>query len=77
MEVILDGKVHVDTILNDRSQIIGIWHAIWEKLGLPLLADCTIMMESANQLCNNSLGLLQDLKINVASQHLFVQAQVC
>ncbi|KXN92638.1 hypothetical protein AN958_01485, partial [Leucoagaricus sp. SymC.cos] len=54
----LDGKVTVDAILDEGSQIIGIRCDIWEKLGYPLLKDQSIVMESVNSSKDMTLGLL-------------------
>ncbi|TFK16773.1 hypothetical protein FA15DRAFT_711425 [Coprinopsis marcescibilis] len=35
IECLVEGKLKIHAILDDRSQIIGMWHAIWEKLGIP------------------------------------------
>jgi hypothetical protein len=72
----LDGKVTVDAILDEGSQIIGIRRDIWEKLGLPLLRDLTIVMESANATKESTMGLLRDLPVRIGSSTFYLQVQV-
>jgi hypothetical protein len=72
----LDGKVSVDAILDEGSQIIGIRRDIWEKLGLPLSRDHTIVMESANATRESTMGLLRDLPVRIGSSVFYLQVQV-
>ncbi|KAJ3555385.1 hypothetical protein NP233_g12224 [Leucocoprinus birnbaumii] len=72
----LDGKVIVDAILDEGSQVIGIRKDIWEKLGLPLLRDQNMVMESANGTKEATLGLLRDLPVRIGTSIFFIQVQV-
>jgi hypothetical protein len=72
----LDGKFTVEAILDEGSQIIGIRRDIWERLGLPLLKDHTILMESANATTEMTLGLLRDLPARIGNSTFYLQAQV-
>ncbi|RXW16706.1 hypothetical protein EST38_g9147 [Candolleomyces aberdarensis] len=76
IETLLDGRVKVNAILDDGSQIIGIRRDIWEKLALPLCSDCVMTMESANRSRNDSLGLLSNLPLRIGHLDFYVQAQV-
>src|SRR5262249_718993 len=44
----LDGKLTTNAILDKGSQITAVRRDIWEKLGLPLLSNEKMIMESAN-----------------------------
>ncbi|KAF9440821.1 hypothetical protein P691DRAFT_767201 [Macrolepiota fuliginosa MF-IS2] len=72
----LEGTVNVDAILDEGSQIIGIRRDVWEKLGVPLRSDQSIVMESANATHERSIGLIRNLQVNIGNLTLYVQAQV-
>lgn len=72
----LDGQFVVNAILDEGSQIIGIRRDIWERLGLPLLKDHTILMESANVSTEMTLGLLRDLPVRIRPSTFYLQVQV-
>ncbi|MFI5420871.1 MAG: retropepsin-like aspartic protease, partial [Nitrososphaerales archaeon] len=76
IDVELNGSFQVEGILDEGSQIIGLRKDIWEKLGLPLRSDHVMVMESANQTKDHTLGLLQDLKMTIGGYDFYVQAQV-
>ncbi|KAJ2911443.1 hypothetical protein MD484_g8971, partial [Candolleomyces efflorescens] len=76
IDVVLNDKVHIEALLDDGSQIIGIRRPFWEKLGLPLRSDRVITMESANRSRNDSMGLLTNLKMRIGDVDFWVQAQV-
>jgi hypothetical protein len=46
MTLELNGKISVSAILDERSQITAIQRDIWEKLGVPLLSNKKMVMES-------------------------------
>lgn len=72
----LDNKVSVDAILDEGSQITAIRRDIWEKLGLPLLSNKKMIMESANSLKESTLGLIRDLPVHIGHNTFYPQAQV-
>lgn len=72
----LDGRYTVDAILDEGSQIIGIRRDVWEKLGLPLLKDLNMVMESANATKDTTLGLLHDLPVRIGNSIFYLQVQV-
>ncbi|KAF6761017.1 hypothetical protein DFP72DRAFT_881994 [Ephemerocybe angulata] len=76
IEVELDGRVKVDAILDDGSQIIGIRRDIWERLGLPLRSDHRMTMEAANASTSQTLGLLPNLKVYIGTCEFILQVQV-
>ncbi|EKM79650.1 hypothetical protein AGABI1DRAFT_22428, partial [Agaricus bisporus var. burnettii JB137-S8] len=66
----------VEAILDEGSQIIGIRRDIWEKLGLPLLKEENMVMETANSSRETTLGLLRDLPVHIGSNVFYLQVQV-
>lgn len=72
----LDGRYVVDAILDEGSQIIGIRRDVWQKLGLPLLKDLSMVMESANATKDTTLGLLRDLLVRIGNSVFYLQVQV-
>ncbi|KAF6748327.1 hypothetical protein DFP72DRAFT_1146360 [Ephemerocybe angulata] len=76
IEIFLDGRLKVDAILDDGSQIIAVSREVWERLGIPLRSDRIMTMEAANKSRNDSLGLLQDLKVRIDDVDLYLQIQV-
>ncbi|KAF9439924.1 hypothetical protein P691DRAFT_794940 [Macrolepiota fuliginosa MF-IS2] len=61
----LDGKFVVDVILDEGSQ-----------LGLPLFSKQNMLMESVNASKEMTLGLLQDLPVQIRSSIFYLQVQV-
>ncbi|KAF7763893.1 hypothetical protein Agabi119p4_8430 [Agaricus bisporus var. burnettii] len=72
----LDGKVSVNAILDEGSQITAIRRDIWEKLGLPLLSNEKMIMESANSSREATMGLLRDLPARIGRSTFYLQVQV-
>ena len=68
--------VEVTATVDDGSQIISIRQDKWEKIGLPIRSDRIMVMESANKSKNETMGLLQDLKVNIGGYDFYLQVQV-
>ena len=68
--------VKVIATIDDGSQIISIRANVWEKIGLPIRSDMIMVMESANKTKNETMGLLQDLKIVIGGNDFYLQVQV-
>ncbi|KAF8802125.1 hypothetical protein BYT27DRAFT_7226508 [Phlegmacium glaucopus] len=49
---------------------------VWQRSGLPLRADKTIVMESANLTKNKTMGLIKNLKLTIGRYDFYIQAQV-
>ncbi|KAF6750049.1 hypothetical protein DFP72DRAFT_1140045 [Ephemerocybe angulata] len=76
LELDLDGKVKVHAILDEGSQIIGLRRDIWERLGLPLRSDHTMVMESANGSTSRTMGVIPDLRVRIGTCEFRLQVQV-
>ncbi|KAF6745212.1 hypothetical protein DFP72DRAFT_1091838 [Ephemerocybe angulata] len=76
LELDLDGRVKVHAILDEGSQIIGLRRDIWERLGLPLRSDHTMVMESANGSTSRTLGVIPDLLVRIGTCEFRLQVQV-
>jgi hypothetical protein len=76
IEVILEGKISVEAVVDDGSQIIGIRKDKWEALGVPIRSDHQMVMESANKTKDHTMGLLQDLVLEIGGYKFYLQAQV-
>src|SRR5580704_12327609 len=76
IDVSLNGAFTVEGVLDSGSQIIGLRKDLWIKLGLPVRSDHTMTMESANSSLDETLGLLQDLKLIIGGYEFFLQVQV-
>ena len=75
INVLIHG-VEVIATLDDGSQIISIRQDKWEKTGLPIRSDKIMIMESANKSRDETMGLLQDLKITIGGYDFYLQVQV-
>ena len=73
---ILIHRVKVLAVIDDGSQIVSIRQDIWEKIGLPIRSDRIMVMESANKTKDETMSLLQDLKINIGGYNFYLQVQV-
>ena len=72
LDVNIEGTT-IEALADDRSQVVSIRGDLWERLGIPIRSDRTIVMESANKSKNETMGLLQDLKFGY---NFYVQVQV-
>jgi hypothetical protein len=72
----LDGKLTVEAIFDEGSQVIGIRQDIWEKLGLPLLTNHKMNMESAHATKEMTLGMLRDIPVRAGPCTFYLQVQV-
>jgi hypothetical protein len=52
------NRVHPECILDGGAQVIVMRKDIWECLDLPLLTEKIMIMESANNMCNHTLGVV-------------------
>lgn len=75
IDILIQG-VKVVAMVDDGSQIISIRQDMWEKIGLPIRSDKIMIMESANKSKDETMGLLQDLKINIGGYDFYLQVQV-
>jgi hypothetical protein len=75
LDVLINGT-KIEALADDGSQILSIRRDIWEKIGIPIRADHLMVMESANKSKNETMGLLQDLKIEIGGYDFYVQVQV-
>jgi gag-polyprotein putative aspartyl protease len=75
IDIMIQGIKVVATV-DDGSQIISIRQDMWEKIGLPIRSDKIMIMESANKTKDETMGLLQDLKINIGGYDFYLQVQV-
>jgi gag-polyprotein putative aspartyl protease len=75
IDILIQG-VKVIATVDDGSQIISIRQDMWEKIGLPIRSDKTMIMESANKSKDETMGLLQDLKIDIGGYDFYLQVQV-
>ena len=75
VDILIQGLKVVATV-DDGSQIISIRQDMCEKIGLPIRSDKIMIMESANKSKDKTMGLLQDLKINIGGYDFYLQVQV-
>jgi hypothetical protein len=68
--------VHPKCILDGGAQVIVIKKDIWEHLDLLLLTEKIMIMESANNMCNHTLGVIQNVKMTFGPIILMLQIQV-
>ena len=75
IDIVIQG-VEIIATVDDGSQIISIRQDKWEKIGLPIRSDRIMIMESANKSKDETMGLLQDLKVNIGGYDFYLQVQV-
>ena len=76
---VIDIEIHgvkLVATVDDGSQIVSIRQDIWEKIGLPIRSDMIMVMESANKTKDETMELLQDLKITIGGYDFYLQVQV-
>jgi hypothetical protein len=72
----IKGLHKVECILDSRSQIVSISKAVWGMLNPELNPCWKITMQSTNGSHNKSLGLVENLELEISSMKLHVQAHV-
>ena len=75
IDILIQG-VKVIATVDDGSEIVSIRQDVWERIGLPIRSDKIMIMESANKTRDQTMGLLQDLKINIRGYDFYLQVQV-
>jgi gag-polyprotein putative aspartyl protease len=75
LDVMVNG-FKVEALADNGSQIISIQKDLWEKIGTPIRSDHVMVMESANKSKDETMRLLQDLKIDIGSYDFYLQVQV-
>lgn len=68
--------IDIIATVDDGSQIVSIRQDKWERIGLPIRSDKIMVMESANKSKDETMGLLQDLKVNIGGYDFYLQVQV-
>jgi len=63
----LEGHISVEAVIDEGSQVIGLRRDIWKKLGLLILPEQTMVMQSANKSCNTTMGLLPNLRVTIGN----------
>lgn len=72
----IHGKHKVNCVLDTGSQIIAMNRKVWERIGMPILSQHTIVMESANKTTSKSLGLMNNVALRIGPLILYIQVQV-
>jgi hypothetical protein len=72
----IEGLHEVECILDSGSQIVSISEAVWQTLNRELNPRWKITMQSANGSRDESLGLVENLELEIGGMKLHVQAHV-
>jgi hypothetical protein len=72
----IEGLHEVESILDSRSQIVSISEAVWCTLNRKLNPLWKITMQLANGSRDKSLGLIENLELEIGGMKLFVQAHI-
>jgi hypothetical protein len=72
----IEGLHEVECILDSGSQIVSISEAVWHTLNCELNLLWKITMQLANGLRDESLGLIENLELEIGGMKLFVQAHI-
>jgi hypothetical protein len=72
----IEGLHKVECILDSRSQIVPISEAVWQTLNQELNPHWKITMQSTNSSHDKSLGLVENLELEIGGMKLHVQAHV-
>jgi hypothetical protein len=71
-----DRGIRPECLLDGGAQIIAMRKDIWEQLDLPLMCEKVMVMESANNTRNSTLGVVQDVRVRFGPVTLQLQVQV-
>jgi hypothetical protein len=72
---LIAGAHRFENVLDSGSEINGIRQDIWEAIGEPLHGS-TMVMQSANNTQNETVGKLRNLRVTFGDMDLYMQMQV-
>ena len=76
LSVKLDGRIEVEGVLDQGAQIVAIRKDVWKQLGLPLRSDRALVMESANETKDSTIGEIEHLKVAIGPMTIMLTMQV-
>jgi hypothetical protein len=76
INLVINDDFSAECILDSGCQIVIIWKDVWECTKLPSLRMESMMMEAANTMTSNTLGLVKNLKVSVSNFLYFLLVQV-
>jgi hypothetical protein len=68
--------VEPECILDGGAQVVVMRKDIWEKLGVPIASNRAMPMESANARTTMTLGLVENLPVQLGPITIYLQVQV-
>jgi hypothetical protein len=68
----IEGLHKVECILDSGSQIVSISEAVWRMLNRELNPRWKITMQSANGSCDESLGLVENLELEISGERVIL-----
>lgn len=68
--------VKPECILDSGAQIVVMRRDIWEKLEVPMNSTRATKLESANAQTTSTLGLIEDLRLQISPLVVYLQVQV-
>src|SRR5882672_3282251 len=71
-----DNGVRPECILDGGAQVVVMRRDIWECLDLPLMTEKVMIMESANNTWNPTLGVVQNIRLSFGPIMLTLHIQV-
>lgn len=73
---IVEGLHEIECILDNGSQIVSMSEAVWLTLNRPYNPNHKISLQSANGTRDWSLGIVENLELEIGGMKLYVQAHV-
>lgn len=73
---VIEGLHEVECLLDNGSQIVSMSEAVWRYIKKELNPDHKITLQSANGTRDLSLGIVENLELEIGGMKLYVQAHV-
>ena len=72
----LNDRLHVECLLDQGAQIVAIRRDLWEALGVPVRPDLATTLEAANKSKEDTLGVIENVRLKLGSMEFRLQIQV-
>ena len=72
----LNDRLHVECLLDKGAQIVAIRCDLWEALGVPVCPDLATTLEAANKSKEDTLGVIENVRLKLRSMEFRLQIQV-
>jgi len=63
-------------VLDQGAEVVIMPREVWKELGVPLRLDHSLNMESVNMTCDSTLGVIENVPLDVGAGPMYFQVQL-